>query len=357
MVIIALPYFSLRLGSSDAGNDPKDTTTRQAYDLLSKGFGPGSVGPLQLTSEIRSPADQAVLTKLQTGARAAEDVAAVSPPIVIAGNGRQVAVINVIPKSAPQDEATTKLVDRLRKDVVPQATAGSEVVTHVGGNTAVFEDFSGVLSKKLPLFIGIVVLLSYVLLTLLFRSLIVPLVASLMNLLSVGAAFGVVVAVFQWGWAGGLIGVSRPGPVESFLPVMLFAILFGLSTDYEVFLVSRIHEEWLRTNDNRKAVVNGLAETGKTITAAASIMFLVFAAFILGGERVIKEFGLGFAAAIALDALIIRTALVPAITLMIGKRNWWLPGWLDRALPHVGVEPETPDDTPGERTGDRVSVS
>ena len=214
---------------------------------------------------------------------------------------------------------------------------------YVGGLTAIFADFAHVLSHKLPLFIGIVVLLSFLLLAVVFRSLVVPAKAAVMNLLSIAAAFGILTAVFQWGWAGNVFGVSRPGPVESFLPVMLFAILFGLSMDYEVFLVMRIHEEWLRTGDNREAVKRGLAATGRTITAAAAIMIVVFASFILGGERIIKEFGLGLAAAILVDAVVIRSALVPSLMLLFGKANWWFPKWLDRILPHVHTEPEDLD--------------
>jgi RND superfamily putative drug exporter len=227
------------------------------------------------------------------------------------------------------------------------------VTVYVGGNTAIFVDFARVLSSKLPLFIGLVVVLSFLLLAMVFRSLVIPLTAAAMNLLSIGAAFGVLVAVFQWGWLGSVFEVNRAGPVESFLPVMLFAILFGLSMDYEVFLISRIQEEWLASGDNHVAVRKGLAATGKTITAAALIMILVFGSFILGGERVIKEFGLGLAAGIAIDALLIRMATVPAVMFLLGKANWWFPGWLDRILPHLAVDPDLPPaatrpDTPEE---------
>ena len=209
---------------------------------------------------------------------------------------------------------------------------------YVGGTTAIFADFAQVLGHKLPLFIGLVVILSFLLLTLVFRSLLIPAISAVMNLLSIGAAFGILVAVFQWGWLGSVFGVNKPGPIEAFLPVMLFAILFGLSMDYQVFLVTRIHEEWLKTGDNSVAVRNGLAGTGKTITAAALIMILVFGSFILGGERVIKEFGLGLAAGILVDAIIIRMAIVPSVLTLTGRANWWIPGWLDRILPNVGFE-------------------
>jgi RND superfamily putative drug exporter len=212
---------------------------------------------------------------------------------------------------------------------------------HVGGVTAIFEDFSTVLAGKLPVFIGVVVLLSFLLLAAVFRSVLVPLTAAVMNLLAAGAAFGVVVAVFQWGWLGSVVGIGKTGPVEAFLPVMMFAILFGLSMDYEVFLVSRIHEEWLTRRDNRQAVTLGQAETGQVITAAAAIMVLVFASFVLGGQRIIKEFGIGLAGAVLLDALIVRTVLVPAVMHLFGRANWWLPGWMDRMLPRLHVEGST----------------
>jgi RND superfamily putative drug exporter len=251
-----------------------------------------------------------------------------------------VALVNAYPRSAPQDAATADLIQHLRSQVIPPAVAGSHLVVYVGGSTAIFSDFSHVLGSKLPVFVGVIVGLSFLLLVVVFRSLVIPVTAAVMNLLSAAAAFGIVTAVFEWGWLGSVFGVNRSGPVEAFLPVMLFSILFGLSTDYEVFLVTRIHEEWLRTGDNREAVRRGLAATGRTITAAAAIMVLVFGSFILGGERVIKEFGLGLAAAILVDAVVIRSVAIPAIMLLIGRANWWFPSWLDRRLPHVSVGPE-----------------
>ncbi len=227
---------------------------------------------------------------------------------------------------------------------------------YVGGNTAIFVDFARVLSSKLPLFIGLVVVLSFLLLAMVFRSIVIPLTAAAMNLLSIGAAFGILVAVFQWGWLGSVFQVSRTGPVEAFLPVMLFAILFGLSMDYEVFLISRIQEEWLKSGDNRTAVRNGLAATGKTITAAALIMILVFGSFILGGIRVIKEFGLGLAGGIFVDAFLIRMAVVPALMFMFGRANWWFPGWLDRILPRLSVDPDLPPEGHGPRRPGRPPV-
>ncbi len=339
--VLAAPFFSLRLGLSDQGNDPKGTTTRTSYDLLASGFGPGFNGPLQLVAETTAPEQAAAMEKLATTIQGQPGVAVVTPVTTIpAKDGTQVALFVVYPTSAPQDAATTDLIDHLRENVIPAAVGSSGPTVYVGGITAIFADFATVLNGKLPVFIGTVVLLSFLLLMLVLRSLLVPLKAAVMNLISIAAAFGIVVAVFQWGWLGDVFGVYRPGPVEAFLPVMLFAILFGLSMDYEVFLVMRIHEEWLRTGDNREAVRRGLSATGGTITAAAAIMIVVFGSFILGGQRVIKEFGVGLAAAIFVDAVIIRTALVPALMLLMGKANWWFPRWLDRLLPRIHVEPE-----------------
>ena len=268
-------------------------------------------------------------------------VAAKPVPIFIpskTGDG-DVMLMNVYPTTSPQDQATTDLVNHLRSDTIPAAVGHSGLNLLVGGTTAIYIDFANVLSSKLPLFIGLVVLLSFILLMVVFRSLLIPLTAACMNLLSIGAAFGILVAVFQWGDGGSIIGLSGTSPVEAFLPVMLFAILFGLSMDYQVFLVSRIHEEYIKSGgDNRVAVRNGLAATGKTITAAALIMILVFASFILGGERVIKEFGIGLAGGVLVDAVIIRMAVVPSLMMMFGKANWYLPPWLDRILPHVSVD-------------------
>jgi RND superfamily putative drug exporter len=340
LIVIAIPFLSIRLGSSDEGNDPSDTTTRQAYDLLAEGFGPGSNGPLMLVAQVPDHQAEQGFEAALAAAKKTEDVASVTPATVIpARDGRPaVATANVVPEGSPQDASTTDLVHRLRGETIPDATAGSGARVLVGGQTAVFEDFSNVLSEKLPLFIGVVVLLSFLLLMAVFRSLVVPLMASVMNLLSAGAAFGVVTAVFQWGWGASLLGIDRSGPIEAFLPVMVFAILFGLSMDYEVFLVSRIYEEWHKRGDNREAVVHGLSATARTITAAAAIMVLVFGAFILGGERVIMLFGLGLASAVLLDAVVVRSVLVPALMLLAGRSNWWLPAWLDRLLPHLNVE-------------------
>ncbi len=344
LVAIALPFFSLRLGSADQGTDPAGTPTRVAFDTLSKGFGPGYNGPLQLVAVVQ-PDQHQVISDVVHSVSEQSDVVKVQPPIYIpskTGDG-DVAFVNVIPGSSPQAASTTNLVNHLR-DTIPQITRGTGVNVLVGGTTAIYIDFANVLSAKLPLFVAIVVILSFLLLMTVFRSLVIPLTAACMNLLSIGAALGMLVAVFQWGDLGSLIGLQGTSPVEAFLPVMLFAILFGLSMDYQVFLVSRMHEEYIKSGgDNRLAVRNGLAATGKTITAAALIMILVFGAFILGGNRVIKEFGIGLAGGILVDALLIRMAIVPSIMIIFGKANWWFPGWLDRLLPRLSVDPDDLD--------------
>jgi putative drug exporter of the RND superfamily len=334
MLALAVPALSLRLGSSDAGQDPASSTTRKAYDLLATGFGPGFNGTFQIVA--KTPNGKADLPKLQklAGTLGSTDgLAAVGPPVA-SPNGR-IALIEARPATAPQDAATSRLIDTLREDVIPRASGGLPV--YVGGITAIFDDFAGVLTDKLPLFIAVIVLLGCLLLMIAFRSLLIPLTAAVMNLLAAGAAFGVVTAVFQKGFLAGPLGVGT-GPIEAFLPVMMLAILFGLSMDYQVFLVSRMHEEWMRTEDNQHSVRIGQAATGRVITAAATIMILVFGSFLLAGQRVIAEFGIGLASAVFLDAFVLRTVLVPAVMHMIGRRNWWLPRGLDRALPRVAVE-------------------
>jgi RND superfamily putative drug exporter len=355
MILLAIPFFGIRLGSADAGTDPSSTTTRKAYDLLAKGFGPGYNGPLQLVAQINNPAQAAAFARAERAVAATPGVVGSTPVRILRGGpGRPtVAIANVYPKGSPQAASTTDLLHTVRNQVIPQATRNSGVNVLVGGTTAIFEDFSQVLSNKLPLFIGVVVLLSFVLLMAVFRSLLIPLTAAVMNLLSAGAAFGVVTAIFQNGWGASLLGIDKTGPIEAFVPVLMFPILFGLSMDYEVFLVSRVYEEWHRRRDNRAAVTHGLAATGRTITAAAAIMVLVFGAFILGGQRVIELFGVGLATAVLLDALIVRSVLVPSLMLLFGRHNWWIPGWLDRLLPHLKIEgagdrPLAPDhDLPG----------
>jgi RND superfamily putative drug exporter len=345
VVAIALPFFSLRLGSSDQGSDPAGSTTRTAYDLLAKGFGPGFNGPLELVSLVSSPAQKNIIATVSKEVAKQPGVASVAPTILLpskTGPNADVAFINVFPTTAPQAAATTNLIYHLRDDLIPQAVGNSGVKILVGGDTAIFVDFAHVLSAKLPLFIALVVVLSFLLLSIVFRSLVIPLLAAVMNLLSIGAAFGILVAVYQWGDLDRLFGISRTGPVESFIPVMLFAILFGLSMDYQVFLVTRMHEEYLKSEDNRIAVRNGLAATGKTITAAALIMILVFGSFVLGGQVVIKEFGIGLAGGILIDAVFLRMAIVPSLMMLLGRSNWWFPKGLDRLLPRVAVEADSP---------------
>jgi putative drug exporter of the RND superfamily len=337
MLTLTLPVLSLRLGSSDSGNDPAGSTTRQAYDLLAAGFGPGFNGPLQLVAEVKAPADAAALAALADQLRSEPGVASVAPFPTAAG--AKVAIISVVPTTSPQDVATSDLIQRLRRSVIPAAEQGTSLQVYVGGRTAIFDDFADVLTSKLPLFIGVIILLGFLLLMLAFRSLLVPATAAVMNLLAAGGSFGVVTAVFQWGWGTDLLGIGKAGPVEAFLPVIMLAILFGLSTDYQVFLVSRMHEEWVHTEDNMLSVNRGQAATGRVITAAAAIMVCVFVAFVFGGQRVIAEFGIGLASAVFLDAFVLRTVLVPAAMHVFGAANWWLPGWLDRGLPHLSVEP------------------
>ncbi len=346
MIILAIPFFSMRLGSADAGSDPANTTTRKAYDLLAQGFGPGYNGPLQLVAEVATPAQRAAFLRVQQAVAHTPGVVGSTPTRIIPGTGGHaaVALADIYAKGSPQDASTADLLHHVRGSVIPAAEAGTGLHVLVGGQTAIFDDFSHVLSRKLPLFIGIVVLLSFLLLMAVFRSIAIPLTAAVMNLLSAAAAFGVVTAVFQWGWGASLLGIDKTGPIESFLPVLMFPILFGLSMDYEVFLVSRIYEEWHRRRDNTAAVTHGLAATGRTITAAAAIMVLVFGAFLLGGQRVIQLFGVGLAGAVLLDAVIVRSVLVPAVMVMLGERNWKIPAFLDRILPHFRVEGQAAED-------------
>jgi putative drug exporter of the RND superfamily len=344
LIVLCIPVLSLRLGSSDAGSDPASTTTRKAYDLLAEGFGPGFNGPLAVVAKLPGKGEDAVLVTLHRRFESDAGVAGVTPPTL--NPSKDVGVIQVYPKTSPQSEATTELLRRIRDETIPPVAHSTHAAVYVGGITAIFEDFGNALAEKLPLFIGVVVLLSALLLMAVFRSILVPLKAMAMNVLSIGAAFGIVVAVFQWGWLGGLIGLEGTGPIESFLPVFLFAIVFGLSMDYEVFLMSRIHEEWEASHDERRAVTRGLALTGRVITAAALIMVTVFASFMLGPDRIIKLFGLGLSAAVLIDAVVIRSVLVPAIMQLFGARAWWLPDWLSKRLPRIAVEPAGPEPLP-----------
>ncbi|WP_037782288.1 MMPL family transporter [Streptomyces sp. HGB0020] len=326
MAVLAIPVLSLRLGATDQGNDDASTTTRQAYDLLADGFGPGFNGPLQVVSE---GGDTATLVKGIESAPGVARVAALPP-------AKGVTVIQVVPTTSPQSEQTDDLIDTLRDEVIPQAGAQA----HVGGVTAVSKDFASVTGDRLPLFIATIIGLGFLLLLVAFRSLVVPLTAAVMNLVAAAASFGVLVAIFQWGWGLDLLGLGKEGPINAFLPVIMLSLLFGLSMDYQVFLVSRMHEEWVHTRDNARAVRVGLAETSRVINSAALIMVCVFLAFVLSGDSGAAMAGVGLAAAVALDAFILRTALVPAAMHLLGKSNWWLPAWLEKRLPHLAVEPK-----------------
>jgi RND superfamily putative drug exporter len=341
MVLIAIPLASMRLGSADAGTDPTGSTTRKAYDLLATGFGPGYNAPLTLVAQVSGPGQRTSFARVEHAIAATPGAAAATAPRFISSPGpgaAAIAVADVYPQGSPQDAATADLLHTVRNAVIPGATRGTGVRVFVGGQTAIFDDFSTVIAGKLPVFLAVVVLLSFLLLMAVFRSLLVPLIAAAMNLLSVAAALGVVTAIFQDGVGASLIGINKTAPVSAYAPVMMFAILFGLSMDYEVFLVSRIYEEWHRRRDNREAVAHGLAATGRTITAAAAIMVLVFAAFVLDGQWIAELFGIGLASAILLDALVVRSVLVPALMLIIGEANWKLPAGLARVLPRVRVE-------------------
>jgi putative drug exporter of the RND superfamily len=337
LLVLSVPVLGLRLGFSDESNSPAGTTTRAAYELISDGFGPGTNGPLILTAELSDPSDLQVLVGMVETLNATDGVAAAAGPFPDDPAGPSAAIIQVTPTTGPQDEATTDLVNALRRDVVPAATEGTEVVVNVSGTVAAQIDFSGYLGDRLPIFFIAVLSLSFLLLMMVFRSLLVPIKAVIMNMLSIGGAYGVVVAVFQWGWGASLFNTAG-GPIEPFLPMMMFAIVFGLSMDYEVFLLSRVKEEYDRTGDAVNSVADGLAATARVITAAAAIMIVVFGSFVLEDNRIVKMFGLGLATAVFLDATFVRMLLVPATMKLLGARNWWLPGWLDRLLPTLNVE-------------------
>jgi putative drug exporter of the RND superfamily len=336
LLALAAPALGMRLGFPDAGNDPPDTMTRQAYDLISEGFGPGANGPVVIAAELPDPEAKKDVDKLARNLRADEGVDFVAPPTL---NGeRTAALINVIPTTSPQDEATQDLVKRIRDDIVPATLGGTGVNAEVGGVTAALEDQSVYMVDRMPLFIAGVVGLSFLLLLVAFHSPLISLKAGIMNLLSVCAAYGVMTLVAQGGAVGELIGIDHEVPIAPFMPVMMFAILFGLSMDYEVFLISRIREEYLKDGDTRRAVADGLAKTARVITAAAAIMVVVFLAFVASPEVFLKLFGIGLAAAIFLDATVVRMVLVPAVMQLLGKYNWWIPDWLERLLPRLDVE-------------------
>jgi RND superfamily putative drug exporter len=339
LVTLSIPVFSIDLGFADAGSSSTERSSRRAYDLLTEGFGPGFNGPLLLTAEIDDSQDIDALNSLRQSLGATPGIAGVSPPFV--NDAGDAAVMTAFPTTSPQEDATTKLVEGLRANVIPEALAGTDTEVLVGGQTAAVVDFSEANADRLPILIGVVIGLSFLLLVVVFRSILVPVKAAIMNLLSIGAAYGVIVAIFQWGWLKDLVGVESTAPIEAWAPMMLFAILFGLSMDYEIFLLSRIREEYLRTGDNATAVANGLANTARVITAAAAIMVTLFLAFVYGfDERAIKLFGMGLAVAIFVDATVVRMVLVPATMELLGDANWWFPRWLQRLLPEIKIEGE-----------------
>jgi RND superfamily putative drug exporter len=352
VVVIALPIFGLREGSSAASTDPSSFTTHQAYDELSTGFGPGFSGPLELAGQVTSSADVLAFDRFLKTAAVTPGVASVTPALA-SPNGK-VVLATLYPSTSSQAKQTVTLVNNLRNSVIPQAVRGTTLQVHIGGVTATDIDFSRVLTDKLPLFIAVVVLLSFLLLMAVFRSFLIPVVASVMNLLSIGAALGALNAVFNWGWGHSILGLSGTAPIDAFIPVLMFSVLFGLSTDYEVYLVSRIQEEWRQLHKgelqvteparelevwrNHEAIVVGQAKSGRIIAAAAVIMVLVFGSFLLSGERILQEFGFGLGFSVFVDALVIRSVLVPAIMHLVGPSNWTLPRWLNRVLPNLSIE-------------------
>ena len=336
LLALAAPALGMRLGFPDAGNDPPDTMTRQAYDLNTEGFGPGTNGPLVIAADLPGPGAEPQVATLAERLRDQRGVAFVTDPQI--NRQGDAAIINVIPTTSPQDAETESLVNRLREDVVPEELGGSGITAEIGGVTAALEDQSDYVTDRMPLFIAGVVGLSFLLLLVAFHSPLISLKAAVMNLLSVGAAYGVMTLVAKGGAVGELIGIDHEVPIAPFMPVMMFAILFGLSMDYEVFLISRIREEYLKHGDTRRAVADGLAKTARVITAAAAIMVVVFLAFLAAPDTFLKLFGIGLATAIFLDATVVRMVLVPAVMQLLGSRNWWIPDWLEQILPRLDVE-------------------
>ncbi|MFE7760415.1 MMPL family transporter [Streptomyces sp. NPDC057438] len=336
LTALAFPTLSLRLGASDDGNLPTTSTNRQAYDMIADGFGPGFNGPLVLAVQAPTSTDKAAAAQLVTALGEVDGVA--SAGAAPTKGGQSVGVVSVVPTTSPQSAATSDLIHHLRDDVIPRAERGTSMKVYVGGVTASNDDFASVLMGKLPLFVLVIAALGFLLLAVAFRSLLIPAVGALLNILSIGVAFGAIVVVFQYGYGAGLLGLGSAGPIESFVPILVVGIMFGLSMDYQVFLVSRMREEWAHTGDSNRAIRVGQAETGKVIAVAATIMVCVFGSFVFGGMRVISEFGVSLAVAVAADALLIRMIVVPALMHLCGRANWWLPRRLDRALPNVSVE-------------------
>jgi RND superfamily putative drug exporter len=336
LLALTAPVLALRLGFPDEGTLPESRTERRAYDLVADGFGPGTNSPLLIA--VATAGDESVVEPLRAAIEADPGIAAVAPATIDSGAG--VATLAAFPTTSPQDAATLATIKRLRSDVFPPVLAGSSAKAHVGGATATWGDMGDRVKERLPLFILAVTLLSFVLLMVVFRSVLVPLKAAALNLLSIGAAYGVMVMVFQWGWGMGLIGLEATVPIIPFIPMFMFAIVFGLSMDYEVFLLSRVREEYLATGDNDRSVIHGIASTARVITSAALIMISVFLAFALGDDPSTKMFGIGLATAVFVDATIVRMVLVPATMKLMGDANWWIPGWLDRLLPAIDIDGE-----------------
>ena len=347
LVILAIPVLSIQLGFADASNDPEGTTTKEASDLLTEGFGPGANGPLIVITELPEGADVQGLQSVGNPFEDVDGIAQVTGPIPNDPQQPTAVLWQIVPETAPQDEATSDLVHHLRDDVIPQIDAKLGTEFKITGPVAANIDFSDYLAQRIWYFYGAVLLLSFLFLMVVFRSVLVPATAVVMNLLAISAAYGIVVAVFQWGWGGDLLGTA-PGPIEPFIPMMLFAIVFGLSMDYGVFLLTRVREEYDRTGDNSEAVADGLAVTARVISAAALIMVFVFGSFMLEDLRTIKILGLGLAVAVAIDATVVRMLLVPATMKLLGEKNWWIPRWLDRVLPNLVVEPEDVEPLEGE---------
>jgi RND superfamily putative drug exporter len=351
LVALAIPLFSMRLAFTDASNDPTSLTTRQAFDLLSEGFGPGFNGPLVVAAPLSSANDDTTMEKVVAALRATPGIAFAAP--VEVNTDHSAAVIIAYPTTAPEASQTSQLVTHLRTTVIPEATAGTHLKVLVGGETAAGVDSSNYLAHRLFWVISAVIVLAFLLLMAVFRSVVIPVKAALMNLLSVGAAYGVIVAVFQWGWGGSIIGIGHTGPIDPWIPLMMFTILFGLSMDYEVFLLSRIREEWRRTGDNSLSVADGLAKTARVITSAAAIMICVFGSFVIGDPlRILKVFGLGLAASILIDASLVRLVLVPSVMELLGRSNWYIPRWLDKIVPTLGVEVDV--ELPGQLAEDSI---
>jgi RND superfamily putative drug exporter len=336
LILLAIPLFSLRLGQIDAGTNPTSESIRRAYDLVRSGFGPGTNGPLTVVVSLPSgnsaQQNQTLLTDAQQSIGKTTDVAAVGAPTV--NSTGDTAVMTVLPATSPQDAATTRLVDELRASVLPKVPAP----TYVVGATASYVDFTAKVSKRMPWLILVVVALAFVLLTVAFRSLVVPAKAAVLNLLSVGAAYGVVVAIFQWGWGSSLVGIDETLPIPAFVPMLMFAIVFGLSMDYEVFLISRVHEAWVKLGDAHRSVAIGIGSTARVITTAAAIMVVVFSSFVLDEDPTVKMLAVGMAAAVLIDASVIRMILVPAVMSLLGTHAWYIPRWLDRITPNIDIE-------------------